>query len=408
VQRSAHQQAIAHLTAGLELLNTLPESLERDGRDLELASALVQVLQPTKGFSASETVEAAARARALAEKTGNLTQLVLQLSSISRAVFVSGDYRRAAVLADQLLDLAQREGSPTSLWLAHHTQLLPRFLSGDPVGAEEHFARMSGFSGAAGFRQVPVTLVAAMGNASILAWILGHAERARERIRRAMVFARDSKNPYDLAYTRFWESFLYRRLREPQRAQAAATQAVALSEEHGFLLIREMARIGMGWARAHLGGASEGVSLIRKGLAGMAENGARAGITDYIMALAEALALDGALTDALSTIEDALQANPQEVIFRPNILTCRGELRLKIGQTELAEADFREAIALAQKMSAKAWELRATTSLARLLDKQGRRDEARAMLVEIYGWFTEGFDTADLKDAKALLDELNA
>ena len=408
VQRSAHHQAIAHLTAGLELLNTLPESPERDGRELELASALVLVLQLTKGFSAPETVEAAARARALAEKTGNLTQLVLQLSSISRAAFVSGDYRRAAVLADQLFDFAQREGSPTSLWLAHYAQYFARILSGDPVGAEEHFARMSGFFEAAGFRQVPGTLVAAMGTESVLVWILGHAERSRECILRADVFARDSKNSYDLAYARFWESWLYRRLREPQCADAAATQAVALSEEHGFLLVREMARIAMGWGRAQLGGAAEGVSLIRKGLAGMAEIGARVGITDFLTVLAEALALDGALTDALSTIEDALQANPEEVTFRPNILTCRGELRLKIGRAELAEADFREAIALAQKMSAKAWELRATTSLARLLRDTNRRDEARAMLANIYGWFTEGFDTADLKDATALLDQLNA
>jgi predicted ATPase len=164
----------------------------------------------------------------------------------------------------------------------------------------------------------------------------------------------------------------------------------------------------MGWARAYLGDTDEGVSLIRKGLAGRAENEARVAITDYITVLAEALALDGALTDALSTIEDALQANPQEVIFRPNILTCRGELQFKIGRAELAEADFREAIALAQKMSAKAWELGATTSLARLLAKQDRRDQARTMLADIYGWFTEGFDTAGLKDARALLDELAA
>ena len=113
--------------------------------------------------------------------------------------------------------------------------------------------------------------------------------------------------------------------------------------------------------------------------------------------------------DALITIEEALQANPEELVFRPDILTCRGELRLKKGQAELAEAELlsRRNRRCAQKMSAKAWELRATTSLARLLAKQGRRDEARAMLAEIYGWFTEGFDTADLKDAKALLDELS-
>ena len=130
-------------------------------------------------------------------------------------------------------------------------------------------------------------------------------------------------------------------------------------------------------------------------------------ITDHFTCLGEAQTLGGKFADALITIEEALQANPEELINRPNALTCRGELRLKLGQTESAEADFRDAIALAQRMQANAWELRATISLARLLAKQGRRDEAQAMLADIYGWFTEGFDTADLKDAKALLDEMN-
>ena len=114
----------------------------------------------------------------------------------------------------------------------------------------------------------------------------------------------------------------------------------------------------------------------------------------------------GDIDGALATVEQALQANPSELTTRLGALRLRGELRLIQGQTELAEADFREALALAQKMGAKALELGTTTSLARLLDKQGRRDEARSMLAEIYNWFTEGFDTADLKDAKALLDEL--
>ena len=100
--------------------------------------------------------------------------------------------------------------------------------------------------------------------------------------------------------------------------------------------------------------------------------------------------------------------NPEEIFFQPNALNVRGELRIKLGQTEMAETDFRDAIALAQKIKAKTWELRATTSLARLLASQGRRAEARAMLAEIYNWFTEGFGTADLKDAKSLLDDLNA
>jgi predicted ATPase len=122
--------------------------------------------------------------------------------------------------------------------------------------------------------------------------------------------------------------------------------------------------------------------------------------------LAAAQERDGAIVEALETVEQALQANPDELFHRPETLRLRSELRLRQEQTELAEAGFREALALAQQIGAKAWELRATMSLARLLAKQEKRDEARTTLAEIYGWFTEGFDTADLKDAKALLDEL--
>ena len=114
----------------------------------------------------------------------------------------------------------------------------------------------------------------------------------------------------------------------------------------------------------------------------------------------------GDIDGALASVEQPLQANSP--VIRSRALRLRGELRLIQGRTELAEADFREAIAIAQKMGAKALELGATTSLPRLLDQQGRRDEARSMLAEIYNWFTEGFDTADLKDAKALLDELGS
>ena len=131
-------------------------------------------------------------------------------------------------------------------------------------------------------------------------------------------------------------------------------------------------------------------------------------VTEMDMRLAEAQALDGAMEDALRTVDSALDADPAQFVMRPSLLAFRGDLRLKIGRTELAETDFSEAIALAQKIGAKSWELRATMSLARLLRDTNRREEARAILAEIYGWFTEGFDTADLKDARALLGELSA
>ena len=221
-----------------------------------------------------------------------------------------------------------------------------------------------------------------------------------------LALARDSNNPYDLAVGRNFESWLSCWLRDPERAEVAATQALAIDEEHGFRALGNYILPTLGWAWARLGRASEGAARIRQGLTGMAETGQRWFITDFLTRLAEAEALDGKLDDALVTIEEALQATLEELVFRPNALTCRGELRLKVNQPELAETDFREAITLSQKMSAKLWELRATMSLARLLASQGHRDEARPMLADIYNRFTEGFDTADLKDAKALLDEL--
>jgi hypothetical protein len=134
--------------------------------------------------------------------------------------------------------------------------------------------------------------------------------------------------------------------------------------------------------------------------------GVRGGITKFTTYWAEAQQREGAFADALDTIEHALYVNPTELVCRPETFRVRGELRLIQGQIELAEADFRDSLAMARSMGAKAWELRATTSLARLLASQGRRDEVRPMLADIYNWFTEGFDTADLIDAKALLDEL--
>jgi predicted ATPase len=305
-----------------------------------------------------------------------------------------------------MLDLAQREGSATSLAFAHRAQMQVRYHRGDLVGVEHHFAHLSGFRDAVGSSRFPGAFVSAIGFAGQAAWILGYAEKAHERIAQALALARHSQNPFDHAVGRVFESHLYSFLREPWRAEGAAAQAFALSEEHSFPYIAAIARITMGWARELAGGAGEGESLIRQGLAGLAELGARLSITEYLTCLAEAQGFGGMVDEALIAIEEALQANAEELVYRPNTLICRGDLRLKLGLTDPAEADFREAIAFAQKMQAKAWELRATTSLARLLASQGRRDEARAMLAEIYNWFTEGFDTADLNDAKALLEGL--
>jgi len=235
---------------------------------------------------------------------------------------------------------------------------------------------------------------------------LGRADSARQRIAGAVAFAQDSKHPYDLAMALLFEGYLYRFQREPRQAETTGAQLLSLSEEHGFAYACDLARGVIGWARARLGQTGEGVSLIRQALTGLTEKGARVGNTDVLTRLAEAQALDGATLEALDTVELALEGNPEELVFRPNTLWYRGALRLKMGQNELAEADFRDAIRMAQRMSAKGWELRAAMSLARLWCDQGKRRQAYDLLAPVYSWFTEGFDALDLKDSKALLDQL--
>jgi len=175
------------------------------------------------------------------------------------------------------------------------------FIRGDLTGVEAHFARWSGFLDADGFRQVRGAAVAAIGVAGLSAGALGRADSAHERIALAMAFAQESNNPYDLAVARVFESRLSCWLREPQHAEVAATQALPIAEEHGFSYARNFSLLMLGWARAQLGRAGEGVALIRQGIAGMAEAG-RLYVTDQLTRLAEAQALDGKIGDALNTI----------------------------------------------------------------------------------------------------------
>jgi class 3 adenylate cyclase/tetratricopeptide (TPR) repeat protein len=404
-RQAAHGDAVGYLTRALDLLPRLPESAARDRQELELEQSLTEMLRATKGLAAPETVAASERVAALAERSGTLTQLVDSVYSRGTTAWASGDFPAAGALADQALNLAVREGSPARLGEAYLLQLLTRHWRGDLAGAEKHFTTGLAFFDAPGFRQLPNLAVLPFGYGSVTASLLGRAAVARDRMAQATAAA-DPNNPLDLTLSVFYGAALRVWLREYEHGEALAAQARALAAKHQFPIVAAASRVFLGQARAQLGRAVEGVALIREGIAGYLESGSRSGITYFMGALAEAQAGAGAVGDALQSVEQALQANPDELVWRPENLRLRGTLRLTQGQPELAEADFREAIALAQQMGAKAWELRATMSLARLLAQQGHRDEAHTMLAEIYEWFTEGFDTVDLKEAKALLEEL--
>jgi tetratricopeptide (TPR) repeat protein len=405
--RNAFTETVESYHQALALLNSLPESPERDSRELELRQSVVLVSFTTRGFAAPETTNAIERAAALAEKTGNLLQLVAAMITKGFSAFFSGDLSAAGALADQALTLALSEGSSTNLANVYFLQLVTCYYRGDFASAEKHFTAGLVFFDDPSFRQRPATVVAAFGGASANAFILGRADVARERMAQMMASANEN-NAFDVASRGLYAAQRWVAMREFHQAEALAAQALELSEHHQFSNAAARSRCVLGHARAQLGHASEGIALIRQGIDRLREIGTPLGISAFTAYLAEAQEREGAIVDALETIEQDLQTNSDELFYRPETLRLRGELRLNQGLTEPAEADFHEAIALARNMSAKAWELRASTSLARLLQARGQRDEARAMLAEIYGWFTEGFDTADLKDAKSLLDQLGA
>jgi class 3 adenylate cyclase/tetratricopeptide (TPR) repeat protein len=406
--RRAFHEAHHNYRSALGLMKQLPESPSRDTRELDLTSALVRVLQVTRGYAASETKEAAERAAILAEKSNNLAELVLNLFPTWRRVLVAGDYISAEILADRLLCLAERDRSANCLWHGYYAQLQVCLMRGKLIEAEKHFASMTTISDTVTEKLFPGATVLSFSQASVGVWVMGYPHSATERIEYASAFARESGDPFNLGLAYLFESWLFRLARDPIGAETPAVQALSIADAQGFPYIRDHARSILGWARAELGNPSEGISLIRFGLMGLNESESRLGFSDILSRLAEAEACGGMIEKALNTITDALQVNPEEMLWQPNALIFRGRLHLELGETNLASADYGEAIKLAQRMNAKFWELRATTSLARLLRDTNRRTEAYSMLTNIYKWFTEGLDTADLRDAKALLDEFSA
>jgi class 3 adenylate cyclase/tetratricopeptide (TPR) repeat protein len=401
--RCAFKEAEEIYRQALALLSTQTESPDRDAVELKLVSAFAGALQVTKGYAVQETVNAIARVRALAEKSGQLAHLVPQMNGAFAAAIVSGDLAGASAIADQMLELARREGGAVSLGYAHMDQVNVRYYRGDLIGAEDHFERGSPYFAAPAFQRFPAAAATAFNLASLNAWTIGRSATALERNHQAFLAARANNSAYNLAYAQFIAAWLHCLLGEPEKAETFAAEAVAICDERGFPHFGALGRTGLGMAIAQRGRAHEGVQLIRTALATLAEIRAPLGMTQYLTLLAEAQALDGETVDALNTIEQCLQSNSEELAYRPETLRLRGQLRLKEGQIELAVADFREAIAIARKCGAKAWELRAAMSLVRTLAPGNARTAARDLLATLHASFTEGLATKDLVDAKALL-----
>jgi predicted ATPase len=244
----------------------------------------------------------------------------------------------------------------------------------------------------------------------IVLYCLGFPDQALERSSAAIVAARQLAHPPSLAVILVLDTRLHLLVGDNAVVDERAGQLVAVTTEQGFSFWRAQGTIYRGWVKVKNGDVTEGISLLRSGSAAHRATGAETVGPYFNALLASAYEISGQIEEALAQLDDALQIIERtgERWFEAELHRHKGQLLLRRGHTELAEDHYRKALGVAKEQQAKLWELRAAASLARLRRDQGRHVEARDLLAPVYGWFTEGFDTPDLKKAKALLDELSA
>jgi class 3 adenylate cyclase/tetratricopeptide (TPR) repeat protein len=366
--RRAYREAEHAYRQAIALLPNLPESDRRDERELQLQSAMVQLLQFLQGYAAPETLAANARARLLAERGGNLRQQLQQLVGYWSATSNSGDYALCTTLTEQLLQLAQAVGSPAALAAAYMAQMTTRYRIGELVGAEEAYAAGRPYFAQPEYNRGIGAAAHTFGTAALVAWVTGAAAESDRRIERALALGRASDSPFDLAYAHNMAAEVAAFSLDYEEADAQAHACLRISEEHGFPRFAALAHISLGRGLAQRGRPAEGLALIERGLE--ERGGAVAQITMYLTWLAEAQAQDGALDPALDTVETALNANPSELYFRPESLRLRAELRRRKGDKAGAEQDLRSAVGAAKAMGAKPFHDWALVDLAALPSAQ--------------------------------------
>jgi predicted ATPase len=415
VQLCAYQEAIAHLSRGLELLLALPGSPECDQQELALQLSLGTAWIRHGTFGPEEVGAAFARARELCEQMGKESQLCHVLGELAVFHYVRAEYRQARELAEEALSLAQLSGDPLLLALGHWQLGIASFSLGDYTAARAHLQQVISFYEPQAHHQALVSLrgydagVNALSFDACCLWVLGYPEQAFQRSEEALALARELDHPFSLADGLAFGGCMCNKMRRDACAlKDHAEELMRLSKEKALLGWLSMGITYRGEAAAMLGQIQEGIAQMREGMMAGQTIGVRMYLPGSLCTLAEAQAKAGQPEEGLDTLDEALALVEQtdERHWEAELHRVQGELLLMQGDDAEAEASLHKAIEVARGQSAKSWELRATTSLARLWQKQGKQEEARRVLAEIYGWFTEGFDTPDLQEAEALLAEL--
>ncbi len=413
----ATQEAAALARRGLTMVGLLPDSRERREQELSLRVVLGNVLVAIKGYAAPEVEQTFSRARELGQQLGETEDLLPALWGLCSLNVARGQFRKALAYGEEFLQLAERLQSPTVV-VGHIRVGIPLYYLGEPEQARDHLQQSASLYTAAQHRFLTWRYGQEPGmNAEVYLsqalWLLGHPDQARAHGLEALRLGREVSHANSQAYALTYAAITYQHCQDWTRVRELTEEAVAFSAEHGLPVWLGVATVLHGWAMVGQGEAAEGIAEMRRGLAIYRSTGAEAYLNYQLCLLAEAYGKAGQAGEGLAVLDKAraVVEKNEERFWEAELYRLKGELLLGAGGVafEVAsgvEACFHQAIEIARRQKAKSLELRAVMSLSRWWRQQGKSAEARQMLAGIYGWFTEGFDTRDLKDAKALLEEL--
>jgi predicted ATPase len=415
IQRSAHVEAINHLHTGLALLQTLPETRERLQREVGMLIALGASLRATKSSGTPEVEQTYLRAQHLCELLDDPHQLFPVLRGLHGYYGNRAELQTAHDLGEQLLTLAQQVQDPAMLVVAH--AVVGRTLLCLGAVASAHTYLTQGITlydlqqhRAAAFLYGEDDGVVCHIFAARALWYLGSPGQGLARSQEAVMLAQQSAYPVSVGFALGHAAIFHQFRREVGATQERAEAAILLAKEQGFRVWMAIGSILRGWALAQQGQAQEGIEQIHQGLMARRATGSALLRPYFLALLAEAHGIMRQPAAGLTVLTEALilTETTGEREYEAELHRLRGELLLQQSLDNQAEAEtcFHHALDIARNQQAKSFELRTATSLARLWQQQGKREEARQLLGDIYHWFTEGFDTADLKDAKALLEAL--
>jgi predicted ATPase len=414
-RRHAHHEVIALVTKGLELLAMLPETHERVQREVDLLITFGAALRATKGQGAPEVAQTYTRARHLCHQLDDPHHLFPTLRGLWNYSHAQAELQTARALGEQLLTLAQQVHDTAMLMAAHMALGTTLFMLGAVVAAHTHFAQAIALYDAhpyhaAAFLYGEDVGVTSRSRDSWTLWYLGYPAQALARSQAAVTLAHQLAHPLSLSFAWGEAAVLHQLRREGQAAQAHAAAALQLATEQGFPHWRAYGAILHGWALAHQAEAKAGIEQLHQGLLARRATGAALARPYFLSLLVEAYGVAGQPVAGLTALTEALTLaeTSGECWYVPELYRLKGTFLLYQSPAHQVEAEgcFQHAIRSAQLQHAKSLELRAATSLARLWQQQAKRTEAYELLAPVYAWFTEGFDTTDLQEAKTLLAEL--